>query len=54
MAELTPPRPLRISRTSKDVLSGTAGGIAQVLVGQPLDMLKVRLQTAAPGTYSGE
>ncbi|PWN88659.1 putative YMC1-protein of the mitochondrial carrier family [Acaromyces ingoldii] len=43
----------KISRTTKDVASGTAGGIAQVLVGQPLDILKVRLQTAAPGTYKG-
>lgn len=42
-----------ISRTAKDVMSGTAGGIAQVLVGQPLDMLKVRLQTAPQGTYNG-
>ena len=29
------------------------GGVAQVLVGQPLDMLKVRLQTAPQGTYKG-
>ncbi|CAO1635245.1 unnamed protein product [Parajaminaea phylloscopi] len=44
---------MAISRTAKDVFSGTAGGIAQVLVGQPLDMLKVRLQTAPQGTYNG-
>ncbi|KAK0540002.1 Mitochondrial carrier protein ymc2 [Tilletia horrida] len=43
----------RISRTTRDILSGTTGGIAQVLVGQPFDILKVRLQTAAPGTYAG-
>lgn len=44
---------VEISRTIKDVASGTAGGLAQVLVGQPLDILKVRLQTAAPGKYNG-
>jgi solute carrier family 25 carnitine/acylcarnitine transporter 20/29 len=44
---------MSLSRTSKDVLSGTAGGIAQVFVGQPLDIIKVRLQTAQKGTYNG-
>lgn len=29
------------------------GGIAQVLVGQPFDTVKVRLQSAPEGTYSG-
>lgn len=43
LCSLSPPR----------LRAGTAGGIAQVLVGQPLDMLKVRLQTAPQGTYSG-
>ncbi|PWY99872.1 putative YMC1-protein of the mitochondrial carrier family [Testicularia cyperi] len=54
MAELNalPKDPL-LSRGQKDVLSGTVGGIAQVLVGQPLDILKVRLQTSPPGTYTG-
>eukprot|EP01129_Flabellula_baltica_P013351 TRINITY_DN6174_c0_g1_i2.p1 TRINITY_DN6174_c0_g1~~TRINITY_DN6174_c0_g1_i2.p1 ORF type:complete len:113 (-),score=16.10 TRINITY_DN6174_c0_g1_i2:24-362(-) len=28
-----------------DILAGTAGGIAQVVIGHPLDTLKVRLQT---------
>lgn len=37
----------------KDVLAGTAGGIAQVLAGQPFDTTKVRLQSAPEGTYSG-
>ncbi|EPQ29252.1 uncharacterized protein PFL1_03007 [Pseudozyma flocculosa PF-1] len=44
---------MAISQSQKDVLSGTTGGIAQVLVGQPLDILKVRLQTSPPGTYTG-
>lgn len=54
MAELNalPKDPL-LSQGQKDVLAGTFGGIAQVLVGQPLDILKVRLQTSPPGTYTG-
>lgn len=49
---LTKPDPL-LSQGHKDILAGTFGGIAQVLVGQPLDILKVRLQTSPPGTYTG-
>lgn len=54
MAELSslPKVPL-LSQGQQDVLSGTIGGIAQVIVGQPLDILKVRLQTSPPGTYTG-
>lgn len=37
----------------KDVVAGTAGGIAQVLAGQPFDTTKVRLQSAPEGKYSG-
>jgi solute carrier family 25 carnitine/acylcarnitine transporter 20/29 len=37
----------------KDLLGGTMGGIAQVLVGQPFDTVKVRLQSAPEGTYKG-
>lgn len=33
-------------RTVKDIAAGTISGIAQVLVGQPFDITKVRLQTA--------
>ncbi|PGH31434.1 solute carrier family 25 (mitochondrial carnitine/acylcarnitine transporter), member 20/29 [[Emmonsia] crescens] len=32
-------------RTLKDLSAGAAGGIAQVLLGQPFDIIKVRLQT---------
>lgn len=32
------------------LLSGAVGGISLVLVGHPFDLLKVRLQTAPPGT----
>ncbi len=32
-------------RTGKEVVAGWAAGCAQVLVGQPFDTIKVRLQT---------
>ncbi|KAJ5224908.1 uncharacterized protein N7469_008411 [Penicillium citrinum] len=38
-------------RTVKDLAAGAAGGIAQVLLGQPFDIVKVRLQTTTQ--YSG-
>lgn len=41
------------SQVVKDLFAGTIGGIAQVLVGQPFDTVKVRLQSAAQGTYNG-
>ncbi|GAB7363358.1 hypothetical protein MBLNU230_g3638t1 [Neophaeotheca triangularis] len=34
-----------VSRTTKDLFSGALGGMAQVLIGQPFDIVKVRLQT---------
>ncbi|CAB4251938.1 similar to Saccharomyces cerevisiae YBR104W YMC2 Mitochondrial protein, putative inner membrane transporter with a role in oleate metabolism and glutamate biosynthesis [Maudiozyma barnettii] len=37
-------------RIAKDILAGTTGGIAQVLVGQPFDTTKVRLQTSTRPT----
>lgn len=40
-------------RIAKDVFAGTMGGVAQVLVGQPFDTAKVRLQSDALGKYSG-
>lgn len=41
-------------RVAKDLLAGTAGGIAQVLVGQPFDTTKVRMQTSSgPTTAKG-
>ncbi|KZT52180.1 mitochondrial carrier [Calocera cornea HHB12733] len=42
-----------LAQTAKDLTAGTAGGIAQVLVGQPFDIVKVRMQTASAGTYAG-
>ncbi|KAK9463265.1 mitochondrial carrier domain-containing protein [Lipomyces oligophaga] len=37
----------------KSFAAGGVGGICAVLVGHPFDLLKVRLQTAPKGTYSG-
>ncbi|KXS10788.1 mitochondrial carrier [Gonapodya prolifera JEL478] len=37
----------------KSFISGGVGGICLVLVGHPFDLIKVRLQTAKPGEYSG-
>ncbi|ODQ83237.1 hypothetical protein BABINDRAFT_159674 [Babjeviella inositovora NRRL Y-12698] len=34
-----------ISRKAKDVTAGFVGGAVQVLIGQPFDLIKVRLQT---------
>jgi solute carrier family 25 carnitine/acylcarnitine transporter 20/29 len=48
-----PPLTQDNTQVFKDLLGGTMGGIAQVLVGQPFDTVKVRLQSAAEGTYSG-
>jgi solute carrier family 25 (mitochondrial carnitine/acylcarnitine transporter), member 20/29 len=36
-----------------DILAGTLGGIAVVLVGHPFDTTKTRLQTAPSGFYQG-
>ena len=42
------------SRKVKDTIAGFAGGVAQVLIGQPADLVKVRLQTSARPTNSVE
>lgn len=40
-----------LMRTVKDLFAGAMGGVAQVLIGQPFDIIKVRLQTTSQ--YSG-
>ncbi|CAI7145948.1 CGH_3_collapsed_G0002890.mRNA.1.CDS.1 [Saccharomyces cerevisiae] len=47
-------RELSSNRVLKDIFAGTIGGIAQVLVGQPFDTTKVRLQTATTRTTTLE
>ncbi|RDB28802.1 Mitochondrial carnitine/acylcarnitine carrier protein [Hypsizygus marmoreus] len=39
--------------SAKSFIAGGFGGIAAVLVGQPFDLTKTRLQTAQPGVYTG-
>jgi len=46
-----PSRPGERSSAIKDILSGTVGGVAQVIVGHPLDTVKVRMQ--AVGNQQG-
>lgn len=48
-----PPFTMDNFQVYKDFFGGTMGGIAQVLCGQPFDTVKVRLQSASEGTYSG-
>jgi hypothetical protein len=43
---------LRLTQTQKDLVGGSIGGIAQVLVGQPFDIVKVRIQTSPSGTFA--
>jgi len=39
--------------SAKSFISGGFGGVCAVLVGHPFDLTKTRLQTAAPGAYTG-
>ncbi|KAI7896209.1 mitochondrial carrier domain-containing protein [Mucor mucedo] len=42
----------KIPKLGQDLIAGTVGGWAQVIVGQPLDTIKVRLQTQpSPAIY---
>ncbi|CAL1711272.1 unnamed protein product [Somion occarium] len=40
-------------RTVNELLAGSVGGAAQVLVGQPLDTIKTRAQVAPKGMFKG-
>lgn len=37
----------------RSFISGGAGGVCAVIVGHPFDLVKVRLQTAEKGVYTG-
>jgi solute carrier family 25 carnitine/acylcarnitine transporter 20/29 len=37
----------------RSLISGGAGGVCAVVVGHPFDLVKVRLQTAEKGVYTG-
>ncbi|KAG6911552.1 hypothetical protein DXG01_011854 [Tephrocybe rancida] len=40
-------------KSAKSFIAGGFGGVSAVLVGQPFDLTKTRLQTAGPGVYTG-
>lgn len=42
-----------VASAAKSFISGGMGGVCAILVGHPFDLIKTRLQTAPPGTYSG-
>ena len=47
-------RPFRMkSEAARTLVAGTCGGCASILVCHPLDTIRTRLQTAAPGEYAG-
>lgn len=41
------------AESAKSFIAGGFGGVCAVLVGHPFDLTKTRIQTAAPGVYSG-
>ena len=41
------------TQSLRDFAAGGVGGICAVVVGHPFDLVKVRLQTAEKGVYSG-
>jgi solute carrier family 25 carnitine/acylcarnitine transporter 20/29 len=45
--------PLELSPAAKDLLAGTSAGVVSVLVCHPLDTIRVRLQTAPAGRFTG-
>ncbi len=50
----SPPSPWPpIAMPLSDFAAGAAAGGAQVIVGQPLDTVRVRMQTAPRGTFNG-
>ncbi|GAA6008973.1 uncharacterized protein JCM10292_001742 [Rhodotorula paludigena] len=48
-----PPPAVRPASTAASLVAGSVGGMAQVLTGNPLDVLKTRAQLAAPGQFKG-
>jgi solute carrier family 25 carnitine/acylcarnitine transporter 20/29 len=41
------------TQSLRDFAAGGAGGVCAVIVGHPFDLVKVRLQTAEKGVYTG-
>ena len=51
-APATPATPAAVSGL-RSFIAGGVGGVCAVLTGHPFDLVKVRLQTAEKGVYSG-
>ncbi len=50
----TEPKPVNQTAAQlRSFAAGGAGGVCAVVVGHPFDLVKVRMQTAAQGVYSG-
>ena len=45
MNQNAPSQTFKLSKGATDALSGSLGGIASILIGHPLDTVKVRLQS---------
>lgn len=43
----------RAYQSLRDLIAGGVGGVCAVVVGHPFDLVKVRLQTAEKGVYTG-
>ncbi|GAA5837298.1 hypothetical protein JCM9279_005644 [Rhodotorula babjevae] len=48
-----PPPAKRPASTAASLIAGSAGGMCQVIAGNPLDVLKTRAQLAKPGQFKG-
>ncbi|RMZ77867.1 hypothetical protein DV738_g4092, partial [Chaetothyriales sp. CBS 135597] len=53
LQQQTPPPAKVVKSQLRDFVAGGAGGVCAVIVGHPFDLVKVRLQTAEKGVYSG-
>ena len=51
--DAAPARASSLLQSLRAFAAGGVGGICAVVVGHPFDLVKVRLQTAAPGVYRG-
>lgn len=51
--KLPPSTPNATIAQIRSFVAGGAGGVCAVVVGHPFDLVKVRLQTAAQGAYTG-
>lgn len=53
LKEMTEETGKRAYQSLRDLIAGGVGGVCAVVVGHPFDLVKVRLQTAEKGVYTG-